>query len=101
MKRSEYEDYVEMRTKGFVDENYCVVAINEEAGEVAGWWKKYQLRGNPTGKLTLDDLKGELGDLQFYITALAKKHGWTLEDLWDHNKAKLDDREEKKMRMLC
>ena len=101
MTKKEYENYVEARCKGYVDANYCVVAINEEAGEIAGWWKKFKLRDNPTGKLTYDDLKGELGDVLFYVTALTKNMGWTLDDIIEHNVAKLDDREAKKMRSVC
>lgn len=100
MKKSEYEDYVLMRCKGYVDANYCVVALNEEAGEVAGWWKKYQLRGNPKGDLSPEDLKSELGDVLFYLTALAHVNGWSLSDIMEKNKEKLDEREAKKMRMV-
>ena len=100
MTVTEYEKYVAERCLPYVDANYCAVAINEEAGEVAGWWKKYQLRGNPTGKLTKDDLKGELGDTLFYLTRMAALHGWTLSDVVEHNRAKLDERVAKKMRMV-
>jgi NTP pyrophosphatase (non-canonical NTP hydrolase) len=92
MKRSEYEEYVDGRCKDYVTESYCVIALNEEAGEVAGWYKKYVLRGNPTGKLSKADLKGELGDTLFYLTRLARLNGWTLNDLMEANVAKLDDR---------
>ena len=101
MTTKEYEDYVYSRCKDYTDANYCVVAINEEAGEIAGWWKKHQLRGNPTGKLTVADLKGELGDVLFYITRLAYHYGWTLEEVMNHNKAKLDERVEKGMKQIA
>lgn len=101
MKRSEYEDYVKLRSTNGLDTNYCVIALNEEAGEVAGWYKKFVLRGNPTEKLTLDDLKGELGDTLYYLTALALNNNWTLDDIMEFNKAKLDDRVAKKMRSIA
>jgi NTP pyrophosphatase (non-canonical NTP hydrolase) len=101
MKRKEYEEYVAMRCQPYVDKNYCVVAINEEAGEIAGWDKKHTWRGNPLGKLTEEDLKGELGDVLFYVTAMARLYGWTLDDLMESNKAKLDDRVQKGMKVIA
>jgi NTP pyrophosphatase (non-canonical NTP hydrolase) len=95
MTTAEYEKWVESRCQPYTDANYCVVAINEEAGEIAGWWKKHQLRGNPTGSLTVNDLKGELGDVLFYITRLASHYGWTLDEIMNANRAKIDDRVER------
>lgn len=100
MTRSEYEQYVTGQCKEYVNEPYLVIAINEEAGEIAGWYKKAVLRGNPTGKYTPDDLKGEIGDVLFYLTRLAQLHGWSLDDVMEFNKAKLDNRTQKKMRMV-
>ncbi len=87
----EYEDYVTSRCQPFTDLNYCIVALNGEAGEVAEWHKKYNLRGNIL-ELTKDDLKEELGDVLFYLTRLASLEGWSLQDVMEANKAKLDDR---------
>lgn len=92
MTTAEYEAFVESQCKKYTDANYCVIALNEEAGEIAGWWKKHQLRGNPTGKLTVQDLKGELGDVLFYLTRLSYHYGWTLEEVMNFNKQKLDER---------
>jgi len=97
MTTSEYEAYVKMRCQPYTDPNYCVVALNEEAGEIAGWWKKYQLRGNLKGLLSTKDLMSELGDVLFYLTRLASHYGWTLEDIMLFNKAKLDERTGKSM----
>lgn len=100
MDQTEYQAAVERHVRYHVDENYCVIAINEEAGEIAGWYKKYKLRGNPTGKLTKDDLKGEIGDVLYYITRLAAINGWDLSNIMDFNIQKLDDRTAKNMRMV-
>ena len=100
MKTKDYEAYVLERCQPYTDPSYCVIALNEEAGEIAGWWKKFKLRGNPTGKLTHDDLKGELGDVLFYLTRLAYHYNWTLSDIMDFNKAKLDDRVAKNMKSV-
>ena len=95
MNQRDYEDYVQLRSREYVDANYCAVAIPEEAGEVAGYWKKYQLRGNPGGKLAPVDLMNELGDVLFYVTRMASLHGWTLSEVMDANKTKLDARAKK------
>lgn len=100
MTTTEFEQHVTNHATYDLDDTYCVVAINEEAGEIAGWFKKKVLRGNPTGKLTEDDLKGELGDVLYYLTRLASNHNWTLSDVMNANKAKLDERVAKKMRMI-
>lgn len=101
MKTKDYESYVLERCQPYVDEAYLVVAINEEAGEIAGWYKKFVLRENPTGKFSEEDLKGELGDVLFYLTRMASLHGWTLSDVMDHNRAKLDDRVARNMKSVC
>jgi NTP pyrophosphatase (non-canonical NTP hydrolase) len=86
---TEYENFVEEFANDYVDENYLVVALNEEAGEVAGWYKKFVLRGNPTGKLTRNDLLSELGDIQYYLTRLANLNGWSLDEVKQYNMDKL------------
>jgi NTP pyrophosphatase (non-canonical NTP hydrolase) len=92
MTLKEYDDYVDSRCKAYVNPSYCVIALNGEAGEVAEWFKKYELRGNPVGDLSTEDLLGELGDVQFYLTRLAHEYGFTLEDVMQYNRAKLDNR---------
>jgi NTP pyrophosphatase (non-canonical NTP hydrolase) len=100
MTTQEFEAHVESHVAHDLDLNYCVIAMNEEAGEIAGWYKKAVLRGNPTGKYTDEDLKGELGDLLYYLTRAASVKGWTLSEIMDFNKVKLDERVAKKMRIV-
>lgn len=97
---TEYEKFVEEFAKDYVDENYLVVAINEEAGEIAGWYKKYVLRGNPTEKFSRDDLKGELGDLLYYLTRMANLNGWSIEEVQQTNMDKLRKRVAEQKRMV-
>lgn len=101
MDTKRYEDYVESRCKSYVDEPYLIIAINEEAGEIAGWYKKYVLRENVAGKHSREDLLGELGDVLFYLTRLASLYGWSLEDVMNYNMAKLDDRVAKGMEKIA
>lgn len=92
MKRREYEAFVNEKAQHFCDENYCIVALNGEAGEVAEWHKKHTLRGNPGGKLSKQDLKEELGDVLWYVTKIATLNGWTLNDIMETNAGKLESR---------
>lgn len=91
MTTEEYEKYVDSRCKPYCDLNYCVIALNGEAGEVAEWYKKAVLRGNTLG-LTDRDLQEEFGDVLFYLTRLAALKGWTLSEVMEVNKFKLDGR---------
>lgn len=91
MTNEEYRDYVNMRSQEFTDFNYCVVALNGEAGEVAEWHKKYNLRGNVLD-LSREDLKEEMGDVLFYLVRMAHLQGWSLEDIMEGNQKKLDNR---------
>ncbi len=95
-----YEQFVKEMAADYVDEAYLVVALNEEAGEVAGWYKKYRLRGNPTGAFSMDDLKGELGDILYYLTRMANLNGWSIADVQQHNMDKLNKRVAEKKRMV-
>ena len=97
---TEYEKFVEEFAADYVDEAYLVVALNEEAGEIAGWYKKFVLRGNPVGNFTRDDLKGELGDLLYYLTRMANLNGWSVTDVQQYNMDKLRKRVAEKKRMV-
>lgn len=99
MTTEQFEAHVSEKCNNYVDLNYSVIALNEEAGEVAGWYKKVVLRNNPKG-LTDDDLIGELGDCLFYLTCIAKVKGWGLSEVMDRNKVKLDERVAKNFKMV-
>ena len=96
MKTTEYEHYVD--EWAFMpllenDDSYSVIGLCGEAGEVAEWVKKAQFRKNP--KFTEEMLMSELGDVLHYVTRMALNHGWTLTELMDNNKTKLDNRRNK------
>jgi NTP pyrophosphatase (non-canonical NTP hydrolase) len=95
MNLANYQSFVERNASGLADDDaYCIIALNEEAGEVAGWYKKFVRRGNPKGKLEHKDLAFELGDVLWYLTKIAKNNGWTLEDIMVLNHTKLTSRME-------
>ena len=70
-------------------QSFAVMGLNEEAGEVAGLacrecYKKMQL---PREKWL-----EELGDVLWYLTAATLAKGLTLEELWQYNTSKLEER---------
>ena len=100
MTLAQYELFVNSQSRNDLDLNYAIIALNEEAGECAGWYKKYVLRGNPTGKYEREDLAKELGDLLFYLTRTAGLMGWSVTDIMDWNKEKLEARRGKGLRQV-
>lgn len=101
MKKRDYEKWVNEQCKAYTDENYCIIALNGEAGEVAEWYKKFVLRKNVAGTMSREDLRGELGDVLFYLTRLANLNDWTLDDIMNTNVAKITQRAQKGMKMLA
>lgn len=97
MKRSDYEDFVKSSAKiGLDDLNYSVIGLCGEAGEVAEWHKKRNMRGNP--KFTEEMLVSELGDVLHYLTRIALKYGVSLDDVMKANVAKLITRQAKDLK---
>src|SRR3990167_2396200 len=92
MTTKEFAEHVEKHATYDLDDQYCVIALNGEAGEVAEWYKKYVLRKNVIGKHTEQDLLFELGDVLYYLTRLGMNHGWTLDTIMEANEQKLDKR---------
>jgi NTP pyrophosphatase (non-canonical NTP hydrolase) len=60
--------------------------LASESGEVAEAVKHYLFHGHP---LDRDNLKKELGDIMWYVSQLAKAHGWYLSDVATTNINKL------------
>lgn len=81
----------------------AALGLTGEAGEVADLIKKgiYHGRGFDTPKwvtpvtykrVAKEDVKDELSDVLYYISAMAQEFGFTLEDVARHNKDKLEKR---------
>lgn len=70
-----------------------VVGLTEEAGEVAGLFKR-QLRHLPKDlvRCTPEHFVEELGDVLWYLVAVCDVYGIPLEGLWEYNMKKLEDR---------
>jgi NTP pyrophosphatase (non-canonical NTP hydrolase) len=77
---------------------YPVLACAEEAGEVAGKLAKFVRKSlsEPVDSEQLrQDIKKELGDLQFQVSETARQFGFTLQEIVDGNVEKLTDRVER------
>ncbi|WP_180228924.1 nucleoside triphosphate pyrophosphohydrolase family protein [Bacillus cereus] len=79
----------------------AALGLTGEAGEVADLIKKaiYHGRGftpenaiPDNGEIDPDDVKDELSDVLFYVSAMAQEFGFTLEDVAKHNREKLEKR---------
>jgi NTP pyrophosphatase (non-canonical NTP hydrolase) len=68
-----------------------VMGLLEEAGEVAGVFKRL-LRGDFPPEQAMARLHKELGDVLWYVSRVAADNGWSLEDIATTNLEKLESR---------
>lgn len=77
---------------------YPALGLGNEAGEVLGKIKKW-LRGDDgegqMSKERIETLKGELGDVLWYLAVLADDLGLDLNEIAEKNLSKLQSRQEK------
>lgn len=74
---------------------YPVLALSEEAGEVAGKVAKF-VRKRGYDQVELGELvKKELGDVMYQLARCAYEFGFTLQEIADDNVSKLTDRQER------
>ena len=75
---------------------YPVLGLVNEAGEVAGKIKKvFRDKGGEINDEMRDALKAELGDVLWYVAQLCTELGLSLDEVAEHNLAKLYDRLER------
>jgi NTP pyrophosphatase (non-canonical NTP hydrolase) len=66
---------------------YLALELCSEAGEVASVVKRHIRDNKP-----LNDLYKEIGDCMWSLARLSDELGWSLEDIIEANRAKLEDR---------
>lgn len=70
---------------------YATLGLTGEAGEIANKVKKIQ-RDNVDALAIQDDIEAELGDVLWYVAAVATEFGLSLRDIAEANLTKLEDR---------
>ncbi len=91
MRVNEYQE----KCKRTIDETGKSLMINSalglcgESGEVADHLKKHLFQGH---SLCLDEMIKELGDISWYVSAMATALGVTLEEIFTANIEKLEKR---------
>lgn len=88
-----------MKTRAYPDEHrvvYSALGLAGEAGELANKVKKI-MRGDKNHDELVDGIKGEMGDVLWYLAALADDLGVSLEDIADENIRKLQSRQHRGM----
>jgi NTP pyrophosphatase (non-canonical NTP hydrolase) len=89
-KNNPFSEDVKENISGLI---YCTLGLTEEAGEVSGnvkkLWRDDDLQMTPERK---DKLEKELGDTLWYLSAMAKMLGMSLEDVAQANIDKCIDR---------
>jgi NTP pyrophosphatase (non-canonical NTP hydrolase) len=68
-----------------------VLGLLEEAGEVAGVFKRL-LRGDYSHDVATSKLHKELGDVLWYLSQIAVDNGWRLTEIAEANLEKLESR---------
>ena len=85
------------KTAGYDPANkivYMTMGLVGEAGELANKVKKI-LRGDPNRQELIDGIRGELGDVLWYLSALADDIGVPLSDIAAENIEKLRSRQQR------
>lgn len=73
---------------------YLSLGLNDEAGEVAGAFKKY-LRGDYDEEELQERVEGEAGDVLWYLVRLLDELDLDASDVMEKNADKLFDRKER------
>ena len=80
------------KTAIYNDALYPILGLASEAGEVAGKVKKY-IRDGGDYRVTYEELAKELGDVLWYVAAIASDIGYDLSAIAKMNIDKLSDRQ--------
>ena len=75
---------------------YAGLELADEAGECLGKIKKH-LRGDRSFEETRELIKGELGDVFYPLACLCTEFGFTMEEVIEYNRKKLQSRLDRNM----
>ena len=102
MDSKAYQNFVHMDlTEHHKNAYFYSIGISEEAGEVAGIFKR-MIRGDKKYidlPFVQEEIAKELGDILWYVTSLGQKYDLSLEELFKTNFDKLEARDEKGNRL--
>ena len=79
----------------YKDEIYPVLALNEEAGEVAALYAKAIRKNGNAADIDPDTMMDELGDVLWNLAAIASEFDFALAEVAEHNLRKLRARKDK------
>lgn len=69
------------------------VGLVEECGEVMGIVKRILRQGpNDAARCTREHLVEELGDVLWYFAMVCNQEGISLDEIWEYNRRKLEER---------
>lgn len=92
---SEYDRYVATGIRPSRENgDYLAIALGGEVGETLNAYKHGYRQGHEPKAQDVQNMIYELGDVLWYLTAFAHQLGFTLEEIVDANKSKLDARYE-------
>ncbi len=89
METNTYNDFVDRMNFVPQTREYLAIALGGEVGEVLNEIKK-EIRPNSLSRR--DNIGLEIGDSLYYLTALAKRYGFSLEEIMRLNIDKLEKR---------
>lgn len=87
-----YQESARVFDCGIGDLTVHVIGLGEEAGEVLGKFKKARRDQGDLSNVDKEAIEKELGDVLWYIAAIASDLGLSLGKIADRNLAKLQDR---------
>ena len=100
MKLDEYQKFC-LDTAFFIgsedirEEAYLTIALSGEVGELSNWVKKWfrdEPRSPEENAELFKRMKGELGDILWYVAVLSHQLGYSLDEIVEYNKEKIKRR---------